>query len=360
MRLPRFAAAAAATLAIAVWPTAAHAATATSTSTEQGVDSHEAERTDAQIRAYWTPERMADALRHPVDAPTAPASTTTAPRHEASVPSRPMTASARGILPKTTTSYSTTAATATVSVSQEVPYSTNPAYSLVGKLFFDQPDGSHHVCSASSIVSSNKNTIWTAGHCVHLGNGSGDAGWSQNVYYVPGYRDGNGPYGAWTSAHMYAPSTWTADGDLKESDMAAIVLNSHPTYGSLQTALGGALGYTFADNATDYSDVYTMGYPQDGYQRTDLNGERMMYCEGDSVDASYFNPFDDRLKVDCDMGHGASGGPLVYGTSAGNPQIVGAVSHHESDSNGNRLSDDLFSSEHGANAAAVIRAANAA
>ncbi|MDQ0994446.1 hypothetical protein [Streptomyces sp. V3I7] len=68
------------------------------------MDSHEVERTDAQIHTYWTPGRMADPLRHPVDAPTAPAHTTVAPRHEASVPSRPTTASQRGILPKTTTS----------------------------------------------------------------------------------------------------------------------------------------------------------------------------------------------------------------------------------------------------------------
>ncbi|MFD5111647.1 hypothetical protein ACFWNG_04910 [Streptomyces sp. NPDC058391] len=48
------------------------------------------------------------------------------------------------------------------------------------------------------------------------------------------------------------------------------------------------------------------GAPEEGYQRTDLNGERAMHCIDETTDATFLDPFDDRIKIDCDMGRGAS------------------------------------------------------
>ena len=266
-----------------------------------------------------------------------------------------MTASApaRGFSASTALSQANTVAG--MPVSQEAP--AGAGNNIVGKLFFYTPDGEPSHCSAASIASSNKNTIWTAGHCVHLGDGSGDAGWMKHFLYVPGYRDGAEPLGVWTAAHYFAASAWTQDMDWKEADMAAIVLNPRLD-GNLEDVVGFAFGYTFAENATDYANTAVLGYPVEGYQRTDLTGERLMYCAGDTTDASFLNPLDDRIKIDCDMGKGSSGGPFVWGPQ-NDPRIVGASSHHEADKDTQqRVSDDLFSSEHGAYAAAVINSAN--
>jgi hypothetical protein len=356
VRLLRLAAATAAASALAILIPATATAT-TAERTASGVEIYKSRQTDKQIREFWTPTRMKEAFLNPAEAPTAApdrgrrSATVSAPRRQTA------SAPARGFLAKTTTPQRNTTAAA-MPVSQEVPGST--VCSVVGKLFFTLPNGEAKSCSASSIVSANENTIWTAGHCVHTGDGSGDAGWTRNLMYLPGYRYGNEPIGSWTAAWRHAPSAWTQDGDTREADMAAIVLNSDPVLGTLENAVGAAFGHQFAENATDYANVAAIGYPVEGYQRNDLDGERMMYCAGDTTDASFLNPFDDRLKIDCDMGHASSGGPYIWGPQ-NDPRIIGAISHHEADATTlERINDDLFSSEHGTYAAAVINAVNGA
>ncbi|MDO0938955.1 trypsin-like serine protease [Streptomyces sp. DG2A-72] len=266
-------------------------------------------------------------------------------------------ASAPSAKPVNSTFATTAAAASEISVSQEVPYTTAPQYSLVGRLFYREPDGSGHSCSAAVIVSNNRNTLWTAGHCVHMGDGTGDAGWNDMLQFIPGYRDGSGPYGAWTIKSKVVNNEWMSSADFEDADYAAVVLNDHPTWGKLQDNVG-AFGYTFTENLTDHPEVYAAGYPGEGYNRTDLNAERMMYCYGDTVDAGPWNPLDDRMSMDCDMGKGASGGPMIEGKNTSDPRIIGAISHYVTDDAGDRNSDDLFSSEHDSKAANTMSAAN--
>ena len=80
-----------------------------------------------------------------------------------------------------------------------VPYTTYP-YCTIGKLFFKQGTGSY-VASASSI---GKNGLWTAGHCVHSGNGQ-PCGWSTNMVFVPAYKDGAAPLGQFTARQLVLP-----------------------------------------------------------------------------------------------------------------------------------------------------------
>lgn len=83
-----------------------------------------------------------------------------------------------------------------------------------------------------------------------------------------------------------------------------------------------------------------------------------MYCSGSTVDAANWNPLDNRLRMNCDMGGGASGGPMAIGVGTSNVQIIGANSHHNVDSAGNWADNHLFSSEHSDHAAAVIDLVN--
>ncbi|MFF9017364.1 trypsin-like serine peptidase [Streptomyces sp. NPDC014870] len=358
MRLLRFAAATAAASALALLaPTTVTAAPVVTESAAAFVDDDKDELSDDQIRGLWTSARLKEALRNPAEPPAARPGRTRSAGSVAPPQDLIASAPAQGFSESTLPTRASTTAEppAAVSVSQETPAS--PTDRVVGKFFL--PDGTPSHCSAASISSANENTVWTAGHCVHLGDGSGDAGWMKHFLYVPGSRNGSEPLGSWTGAHRFAPTAWTQDGDRDEADMAAIVLNSHPSHGTLLDAVGVTFGYLFAENATDYAQAATIGYPMQGYQRADLDGTRQMYCMGGTTDASPLNPFDDRIKLDCDMGQGASGGPYAVQAGPNDPRIVGTGSHYEMDRDTmQRVSDDLFSSEHGSHAAALINTAN--
>ncbi|WP_406515919.1 hypothetical protein OH809_30230 [Streptomyces sp. NBC_00873] len=317
-----------------------------------------------EVAEFWTPERTREALAHPE-----PLLKADPKRGLDRKPSSGRLAKPVSVDAARPTSDSPAARTATlqtagteaavaqeITVAQEVPYSTSIPNVVVGKLLYQKPNGDTGHCTASVIVSDTKNTVWTAGHCVHTGSG-GAAGWFSNIRFIPGYKDGQQPWGEWVEDRKYAPSSYTEGGDQLESDLAAVVLQPLAGYGNLQDNIGG-LGYRFGGE-TDYADAFTVGYPGEGYNRTDMTGERMMYCRGNTEDLWWWVPTDDRVKMDCDMGKGASGGPMFIGAFNYNPQIIGANSHYQEDATtGKRVNDDLISSLHDLNAANVINAVN--
>ncbi|WP_328871946.1 trypsin-like serine protease [Streptomyces sp. NBC_00287] len=359
MRLHRAVPVAAAAAALSLLPVTAQAAPAVEQDVPAGVSVAVEKKSDREIRSYWTKDRLRKAAANPAPMPRLKKAPTTTSQQDRVPLANPADVSAGSVQPVDSALVQPAAAAATeISVSQEVPYTTLPQYSMVGRLFYKEPDGSDHSCSAAVIVSNNRNTLWTAGHCVHLGDGSGDAGWNDMLEFIPGYRDGSGPYGSWTIKSKVANNEWMSSSDFEDSDYAAVVLNDHPTWGKLQDNVG-AFGYTFTENLTDHAEIFAAGYPGEGYNRTDLHAQRMMYCYGNTVDAFSWNPLDDRMSMDCDMGRGASGGPMVEGKNSSDPRIVGAISHHMTDDAGNRTDDDLFSSEHDSKAANTMSAANA-
>jgi V8-like Glu-specific endopeptidase len=321
----------------------------------------------AEALAFWTPERLREAV--PATAPEGPAPSRT-PEAEPRAEEPGRTAAAPAVPPKAArstdtaalTSGSTTtsqaAAAEEMAVAQRVPLTTTYPMNTVGKLFaYDAGGNETKRCSASVITSDTRNTIWTAAHCVHRGDGSGAAGFYEYLIFMPAYQDGQSPWGIWNAKAKYAPEAYTVDGDQLSSDFAAVVLEPEPDYGNIQDAMG-ALGYSFG-SGSDYPEVATVGYPEEGYNRTDFDGEYMYYCTGNAEDYANLNPFDNRIKMDCDMGKGSSGGPLVISSEASGVQIVGANSHALKDATtGQRINDDLLSSEHGVRAVNVINAVN--
>ena len=67
------------------------------------------------------------------------------------------------------------------------PYTSQPT-STNGKVFFTD-DGLNYVCSGTAVLSGNRSTVWTAGHCVH----DGASGFHTNWAFVPAYADGSAP-----------------------------------------------------------------------------------------------------------------------------------------------------------------------
>ncbi|MGW1711015.1 trypsin-like serine peptidase [Streptomyces sp. NPDC002206] len=233
---------------------------------------------------------------------------------------------------------------------------------VVGKLFFTKKDGTSAECTASVIVSNTKSALWTAAHCLHDGM-SGQDGVYTNIAFAPAYNgsaESPAPWGIWDANNLIVPTAF-ANGDSDRyfnADFGAVIVDSLEGYETTQDALGG-FGYRFGFGS-DYNQVYDFGDPGHGYNRPDSDfneAANSFYCYGNAEDAFNWNPLDNRIKVDCDMGEGSSGGPLLDGFPQ-NIKIVGANSHYEVNDADERISDDLYSSEHGSRATSVINTVN--
>lgn len=190
-------------------------------------------------------------------------------------------------------------------VGRVCPYTKYP-YSTVGKLFFKQ-NGRSYVGSAASIGSY---AIFTAGHCVHTGNGKAN-GWSTNVVFVPAYKNGAAPYGQWNASYLTTRSRWYNNGipnGLTE-DMGGAIL--HKLGGRKISQRVGWLGTAW--NWSRYQHWHAAGYPA----ASPYNGKLMW-----DTQASYaYNGTVSGIKpvgIGCDMTGGCSGGPWIWRFGSGN------------------------------------------
>src|SRR5919204_1033968 len=74
----------------------------------------------------------------------------------------------------------------------------------VGRVFFTY-QGRTASCSGDAVTSANRSVVITAGHCVKL-----QGAWHTNWVFVPGYANGNAPYGTWTAKRTMATPQWAA------------------------------------------------------------------------------------------------------------------------------------------------------
>lgn len=157
-------------------------------------------------------------------------------------------------------------------------------------------------CSGDAVTSTNKSTVVTAGHCVKL-----DGAWHTDWVFVPGYKDGDRPYGTWTASKTLSTPQWTASEDLNY-DVGAAVVN--PVDGKKLVDTVGGQGIAF--NQARGQSMYAFGYPA----AAPYDGSKLTYCSGTVID-DFLQSSD--LGLDCDMTGGSSGGPwfLNFGESAG-------------------------------------------
>jgi len=89
----------------------------------------------------------------------------------------------------------------------------------VGALFEHDAEGDHF-CTASVISSPGRELLITAAHCI---NGGKNGGYRQDLVFIPGYRDGQAPYGIWTPAQLVVAPQWMKSSD-PDFDVGFIVL----------------------------------------------------------------------------------------------------------------------------------------
>ncbi|GGP33194.1 trypsin-like serine peptidase [Streptomyces abikoensis] len=234
--------------------------------------------------AFWTPERMRSAT--PLDVPGA------APDGLAARAARPA-AESRGAV-------STVAPTVPAAPSagvRSLPQAGGPwtgggaVVHTIGRVFFTFQNRTAS-CSGDAVTSKNGNVVLTAGHCVKY-----QGSWHTNWVFVPGYHDGQSPYGTWAAAKTLSTPQWTASEDMNNDIGAAVV---GPVDGKRLTDVVGGQGLEF--NGGYNKDMYAFGFPA----ASPYDGSKLIYCSGTSS-KDFLLTQDHGLG--CNMTGGSSGGP---------------------------------------------------
>jgi V8-like Glu-specific endopeptidase len=193
-------------------------------------------------------------------------------------------------------------------------------YRTTGKLFF-MNGALAFTCTASVI---RLRVLLTAGHCVNDGNGTTFT----NFMFVPALRGNIRPLGTWTWVIAYIPNTWLNGGGVlpNAADYAVMVMADQNIGHGVQT-LGAAIGYTlgFATFALRGNELVILGYP--------CNLNRTLMHQVFSGQTA--NGGNNTVLYGDDMEQGSSGGPWIqdFGirevgqVAGGTNQVVGVASY---------------------------------
>jgi V8-like Glu-specific endopeptidase len=188
---------------------------------------------------------------------------------------------------------------------------TDYPYSTFGVLFFTQR-GTDYRCSAAVV---GENAVWTAGHCLHDGSGE-PAGWSEDVVFVPAYKNGSAPYGSWFYYDLVTMGSWYSGADLR-FDFGGVIVEPNTLDQSIQEIVG-SLG--FAYNLNPNQHWFNFGYPSD----FPFTGTTMQICAGSFARNTALYGFPFPMGMGCDLTPGSSGGPWIinFSGSTGNTNYL--------------------------------------
>ena len=179
----------------------------------------------------------------------------------------------------------------------------------VGALFYTAGGGlGSHFCTASVVDSPSQDLVITAAHCVS-GAGPGQ------IAFVPGYHDGQRPYGVWQVTRVFVDQAWRA-GENPDDDVAFLVVKRSGSRTPVQAVTGGErLGTGWAAGQR----VRVIAYPG--------NQERPLTCQART------QPYGtSQMQFDC-AGYtdGTSGGPFLarYRTGTGTGTVIGVIGGFE-------------------------------
>lgn len=245
----------------------------------------------AEIRSYWTPERMREATPVPIPSGHAAKGLGTEDERDA---------------PAATGAAALDTNTQQLERAEYVPENTSYPARTHGKVFFTIPGDGNFTCSGTVVRSRSKNLVWTAGHCVY---DDVSRRFATNWTFVPGYEDGERPFGEWPARRLATTGRWRKEGNFSY-DVGAAKLVRHE--GRRIQKVVGARGITF--NQPRDQTFRAFGYPALPNLGTLqlFNGERLYACDSPYLGAD--NPpgkGPDALTIECDMTAGASGGGWI-------------------------------------------------
>lgn len=301
------------TLATAAWTAgAAHAAPPPSPAHVHST-SFSAAQQDAALR-FWTPER----LRAAQDVTALPASTgATGATGATGVTAAPDTAGPEVTVPPVTAAGTPAAGEVTPASSPTGWTGGGLISTTAGKVFFQNATGGTYACSATVANSTNKSVVLTAGHCV-VNASTGEV--YQNWVFIPGYANGNRPFGTFTARSLFDDADYVSSGGNANWDFAFAVVGTVNNRTLVDTV--GAEGIAF--NSATGQHVHSFGY---GGSSAEGSGERLNHCEGDEFpDAGRVGST--MWGIDCVQTGGSSGGGFLAGfnTSDGGGYLIGNIS----------------------------------
>ncbi|MGI8648026.1 MAG: trypsin-like serine peptidase [Mycobacteriales bacterium] len=182
----------------------------------------------------------------------------------------------------------------------------------VGTFFFTDRKRNHS-CSASVVKSPTRNIVLTAAHCAYTKKG----GYKTNIVYVPGYHDGQRPYGTYAVKAITVAKGWKENADIS-LDFAFMAVAPDPETGRrVQDVTGGnRLGINLGYDHT----IEAIGYPS----KTD----RPVQC----TTRSFAAPIPSQLQFNCNpFPGGTSGGPLLshYDPDSGSGIVIGVIGGYQ-------------------------------
>lgn len=262
------------------------------------------EESPAEVRSYWTPERMRSArparqlLDRLAEAPGgAPAPSRGAP--SAVPPDLPGGRARLDAVDGVIGSEPERSTLATqVAQTRGYPERTH------GRVFFRIPGRGSFYCSGTVVRSPGRSAVVTAGHCVY-----DDVArrFASHWMFTPGYENGDAPYGKWVARRLATTPRWRSKADLRY-DVGVAIVRRNNNGRAIQNRVG-ARGIAFNQARNHFYRAY--GYPA----QSPYNGERLYRCDspyrGDDREFSEPRP----MRIDCDMTGGSSGGGWVVGDS---------------------------------------------
>jgi V8-like Glu-specific endopeptidase len=229
---------------------------------------------------------------------------------------------ALGILLLTPTAHNavrlaTRLATAATTLSRHAPRApaTAPSGTLfeetpaVGALFVVSSGGlGRHFCTASVVHSPHEDLVITAAHCV-----SSKA--PGQIAFVPGYHDGDDPYGVWLVTRVVVDARWRDSRD-PNHDVAFLVIQRHGGTTGVERLTGGE---RLGTGWPAWSLVHVIGYPD--------RAQWAVIC------TSRTRPFGrHQMRFDC-AGYtgGTSGGPFLASSlsATGLGTVIGVIGGYE-------------------------------
>lgn len=211
----------------------------------------------------------------------------------------------------------------------------------VGAIFgYSNGSTTSHFCSGSVVDSTAGDLIVTAAHCVY---DAGSGTYINDIAFVPGYHDGQQPYGVWTPSKIVVAQQWMDDAD-PDYDVAFVVVHQPGSDQRIQDAVGAD---ELATNPTGTALTQVVGYPS--------TTEQPVTCTNTTKQFS-----STQLEFDCaNFPGGTSGGPFLTALNpvTGLGIVSGVIGGYEE---GGDTPDVSYSTYFGSAVAALYAQAEAA
>ncbi|MER5650871.1 serine protease [Streptosporangium sp. NPDC002524] len=223
----------------------------------------------------------------------------------------------------------------------------------VGKVFF-RIGAKDYWCSASSVASSNRNLVATAGHCAYDAKTGSQA---EYWIFIPGYDKGNTPYGIYIGHSLNLHEDFVGRGDY-DYDYAFVTVHDGfrwkpgKTSGSYEMESVGSLednvgGQGLATNRGAGLSALAFGYPAaphpDGSRP--YNGQQLKSCRGLTIKVKAPTRLVEQgVALACPFTNGASGGPwLIFYDNKNSVGYLNGVNSFAWDVNTDRKYDRISS-----------------